>query len=92
MDLCRGPHLPNTGLVKEFKVTKNSSAYWLGKKENDSLQRGMLSIYLSIVSISISMFIYLFVYLFILFQCDLFDLFICLCLFCDWLLYRTKPV
>lgn len=39
VDLCRGPHLPHTGLVKEFKVTKNSASYWLGKKENDSLQR-----------------------------------------------------
>jgi threonyl-tRNA synthetase len=39
IDLCRGPHLPNTGYVKAIKVTKNSSAYWLGKAENDSLQR-----------------------------------------------------
>lgn len=39
IDLCRGPHLPSTGRVKAFKVTKNSSAYWLGKAENDSLQR-----------------------------------------------------
>lgn len=39
IDLCTGPHIPNAGLVKGFKVTKNSSAYWLGKKENDDLQR-----------------------------------------------------
>lgn len=39
IDLCMGPHLPNTSKVKAFKVTKNSSAYWLGEKENDSLQR-----------------------------------------------------
>jgi threonyl-tRNA synthetase len=39
IDLCTGPHLPSTGRIKAFKVTKNSSAYWLGKAENDSLQR-----------------------------------------------------
>ena len=39
IDLCTGPHIPNTNLVKAFKVMKNSSAYWLGKDENDSLQR-----------------------------------------------------
>lgn len=39
IDLCTGPHIPTAGLVKGFKVTKNSSAYWLGKKENDDLQR-----------------------------------------------------
>ena len=39
IDLCMGPHLPNTSKVKAFKITKNSSAYWLGDKENDSLQR-----------------------------------------------------
>ena len=32
IDLCRGPHLPTAGFVKGFKITKNSSAYWLGKK------------------------------------------------------------
>ena len=37
IDLCTGPHIPNTNLVKAFKVMKNSSAYWLGKDENDSL-------------------------------------------------------
>ncbi|KAI4838382.1 threonine--tRNA ligase [Plasmodium brasilianum] len=39
IDLCLGPHIRNTGKVKAFKVLKNSSAYWLGKKDNDSLQR-----------------------------------------------------
>lgn len=39
IDLCTGPHLPSAGSVKGFKVTKNSSSYWLGKKENDNLQR-----------------------------------------------------
>lgn len=39
IDLCRGPHLPSTSRVKAFSITKNSSAYWLGKAENDSLQR-----------------------------------------------------
>jgi len=39
IDLCRGPHLPSTGRVKAFSVMKNSSAYWLGSADNDSLQR-----------------------------------------------------
>jgi threonyl-tRNA synthetase len=39
IDLCRGPHLPNTKKVEAFKVTKNSAAYWLGNPQNDSLQR-----------------------------------------------------
>lgn len=39
IDLCTGPHLPSADRVKGFKVVKNSSAYWLGKKENDDLQR-----------------------------------------------------
>jgi threonyl-tRNA synthetase len=39
IDLCRGPHLPNTGRIKAMKVTKNSSAYWMGKASNESLQR-----------------------------------------------------
>ncbi len=32
IDLCTGPHIPSAGIVKGFRVTKNSSAYWLGKK------------------------------------------------------------
>lgn len=39
IDPCKGPHLPSTSRVKAFKVTKNSSSYWQGKAENDSLQR-----------------------------------------------------
>jgi len=39
IDLCRGPHLPNTGKVKAFAVTKTSAALWLGKQGNDELQR-----------------------------------------------------
>lgn len=39
IDPCRGPHLPFTNRVKAFQVTKNSSAYWQGKADNDLLQR-----------------------------------------------------
>lgn len=39
IDLCTGPHIPSTKIIKAFKVMKNSSAYWLGKANNDSLQR-----------------------------------------------------
>lgn len=39
VDLCMGPHLPSTGLVKGFKVTKNSTSNWLGQTSLDSLQR-----------------------------------------------------
>jgi len=39
VDLCKGPHLPNTSRVKAFKVTKASSSLWLGKQGNDELQR-----------------------------------------------------
>jgi len=39
IDLCRGPHIPHTGRVKAFELLKNSSAYWMGKAENESLQR-----------------------------------------------------
>lgn len=39
IDLCRGPHVPNTSLVKAFKVTKNSSSYWRNDASNDTLQR-----------------------------------------------------
>jgi threonyl-tRNA synthetase len=30
IDLCTGPHLPHTGLMKGFSLTKHSSSYWLG--------------------------------------------------------------
>ena len=39
IDLCTGPHIPNTKMIKAFKVMKNSSAYWLADAQNDSLQR-----------------------------------------------------
>eukprot|EP00163_Fabomonas_tropica_P003222 TRINITY_DN1270_c0_g1_i1.p1 TRINITY_DN1270_c0_g1~~TRINITY_DN1270_c0_g1_i1.p1 ORF type:complete len:702 (-),score=262.11 TRINITY_DN1270_c0_g1_i1:226-2331(-) len=39
IDLCRGPHVPHTGKIKAFTVTKNSSSYWMGNAENDTLQR-----------------------------------------------------
>ena len=38
-DLCRGPHLPSTGMVKAFKLTKVSGAYWRGNSDNQMLQR-----------------------------------------------------
>ena len=39
IDLCTGPHIPSTDVIKAWKVMKNSSANWLGKVDNDSLQR-----------------------------------------------------
>ncbi|XP_045584757.2 threonine--tRNA ligase 1, cytoplasmic isoform X2 [Procambarus clarkii] len=39
IDLCRGPHVRHTGKVKAFAVTKNSSSYWEGNSEAESLQR-----------------------------------------------------
>lgn len=39
IDLCTGPHIPSTKLIKAFKVMKNSSSHWLSKVGNDSLQR-----------------------------------------------------
>ena len=39
IDLCYGPHIRNTGLIKALKVTKNSASYFLGNQKNDSLQR-----------------------------------------------------
>jgi len=39
IDLCTGPHIPSTEMIKAFKVMKNSAALWLGKQGNDSLQR-----------------------------------------------------
>ncbi len=38
-DLCRGPHLPSTGLVKAFKLTSVAGAYWRGDEKNAMLQR-----------------------------------------------------
>ena len=34
VDLCVGPHIPNTQRIQAFKIIKNSSAYWLGNKDN----------------------------------------------------------
>ncbi|KAF7291113.1 AA-TRNA-LIGASE-II domain-containing protein [Mycena indigotica] len=39
IDLCVGPHIPHTGRIKAMMVTKNSSSYFLGDANNDSLQR-----------------------------------------------------
>lgn len=38
-DLCRGPHVDNVKLCKNFKLTKHSGAYWKGDKNNKVLQR-----------------------------------------------------
>lgn len=38
-DLCRGPHLPDTGRVKAFKVLSVAGAYWRGSEKNKMLQR-----------------------------------------------------
>jgi threonyl-tRNA synthetase len=37
IDLCTGPHVPHTGHIKVMHLVKNSSAYWLGSAENESL-------------------------------------------------------
>lgn len=39
IDLCRGPHVRHTGKIKALKVTKNSSTYWEGKADAETLQR-----------------------------------------------------
>ena len=40
MDLCRGPHLPSTGVLRDgFKLTKLAGAYWRGDANNAQLQR-----------------------------------------------------
>ena len=38
-DLCRGPHLPNTGLIKAIKLTSVAGAYWRGNEKNKMLTR-----------------------------------------------------
>ena len=39
IDMCRGPHVPNTKFLKHFKLTKVSGAYWRGNSDNKMLQR-----------------------------------------------------
>ncbi len=39
VDMCRGPHVPNTRFLKAFKLTKMSGAYWRGDAKNEQLQR-----------------------------------------------------
>ena len=39
VDLCRGPHVPSTGKLKAFKLTKLAGAYWRGDSKNAMLQR-----------------------------------------------------
>ncbi len=39
MDLCRGPHVPSTGKLQAFKLTKVAGAYWRGDAKNEMLQR-----------------------------------------------------
>jgi threonyl-tRNA synthetase len=38
-DLCRGPHVPSTGKLRVFKLTKLAGAYWRGDSKNEMLQR-----------------------------------------------------
>lgn len=38
-DLCRGPHIPNTSVLKAFKLTKLAGAYWRGNSDNEMLTR-----------------------------------------------------
>ena len=38
-DICRGPHLKSTGMVKAFKLTKLAGAYWRGDEHNKMLSR-----------------------------------------------------
>ncbi len=39
IDFCRGPHVPSTGKLKAFKLTKIAGAYWKGDAKNKQLQR-----------------------------------------------------
>jgi threonyl-tRNA synthetase len=39
IDLCRGPHVPSTGKLRAFKLTKVAGAYWRGDSKNAMLQR-----------------------------------------------------
>ncbi len=39
IDLCRGPHLPRTGMIKAYKLTQITGAYWRGDEKNKMLTR-----------------------------------------------------
>jgi threonyl-tRNA synthetase len=39
VDLCRGPHLPSTGMIKAYKLTSVAGAYWRGDEKRQMLQR-----------------------------------------------------
>jgi len=39
MDMCRGPHVPNTRVLRHFKLMKLAGAYWRGDSNNEMLQR-----------------------------------------------------
>lgn len=39
VDLCRGPHIPATGMIKSFKLLSVAGAYWRGDERNKMLQR-----------------------------------------------------
>lgn len=39
VDLCRGPHVPSTGVIQAFKLTGVAGAYWRGDEKNEMLQR-----------------------------------------------------
>jgi len=39
IDMCRGPHVPNTRFLEHVKLTKTSGAYWRGDANNEQLQR-----------------------------------------------------
>jgi threonyl-tRNA synthetase len=39
LDLCRGPHIPATGMIKAFKLLNVAGAYWRGDEKNRMLQR-----------------------------------------------------
>ena len=39
VDLCRGPHLPSTGRLRAFKLTRTAGAYWRGNEHRPQLQR-----------------------------------------------------
>ncbi|MFO1507246.1 MAG: threonine--tRNA ligase [Lysobacterales bacterium] len=38
-DLCRGPHVPDTGRLKSFRLMKTAGAYWRGNSDNEMLSR-----------------------------------------------------